>query len=137
MNEKLYKFTMADGSIEFLTIEDAHKKNVPGFHERLNEIRQNSQNKRMNKDGFEPGWQENIRAYAGGRKEYDKLLKERGLVEIGYDRVPEDSTTVKGAKGLDFALHAKDLGIELNDQEIDAISDGSYFDSSKCDLSID
>lgn len=134
MNERLYKFTMADGSIEFLSIADAQKKNVPDFEGRLNEIMLNSKNKRMNKDGFEPGWQENIQAYAGGRKEYDRLLKEKGLVEIGYDYIPADSTTTTGAKGMDFALHAKEIGIDLNDQEIDAIADGSYFDSSKCDL---
>lgn len=137
MNERLYKFKMADGSIEFLTIEQAKLKGVPDFEKRFDEIVLNSKNKRMNRDGFEPGWQENIQAYAGGRKEYEKLLKERGLVEIGYDYTPEDSTSVKGAQGIDFALHAKELGIELNEQEIDAIADGSYFSADKCDLSDD
>jgi hypothetical protein len=139
MNERLYVFKMPDGSVEMMTIKEAIELNRADISARIEEIMLNSKNKRMNKDGFEPGWQDNLQTYAGGRKEYDRLLREKGLVEIGYDTKDlKESTAVGGATNTEeFALYAKEIGVDLNDQEIDAIKSGEYFDASKCDLSGD
>ena len=137
MSERLYIFRI-DGKVELLSIQQARELKDPFVDLRINEIIYNSRNKRMVKDGFEPGWQENIREYASSRSEYDKMLRERGLVEVGYDLTPQDSTTVGGAcNSEEFALHAKELGVELSDREIDAIKSGEYFDASKCDPTMD
>lgn len=159
MNELLFSFTLPDELISMddvsedtflsrdvireqrriknMSIQAARALNHPEINAQIERLILNRRNKKMKKDGFTPGWQENIQAYAGGRLEYDRMLKERGLVEIGYDYVPQDSTTETGARGLEFALHAKELGIELSENEVEAIADGSYFDASKCDLSSD
>ena len=127
MHERLYCFKY-DGKVEYLEISKARLIDHPEVKRRIGEIIQNSQNKRMTKDGFEPGWQENINAYAGGRLEYDKMLRERGLVEIGKDTSNvKESTAVSGLKDVITGEMAKELNIDLNEQEIGAIKSGDYF----------
>lgn len=100
----------------------------PAIKEKFDNIILNSKNKRMKKDGFEPGWQENIQAYAGGRLEYNKLLKERGLVEIGYDYVPQESKgNLNYCHSQEFVDECLGQGIELSGNEIEAIKSGEYF----------
>lgn len=136
MNETLYCFKY-DGKVEYLTITQAINLEHPAVMKRIDEIFLNKRNKRMTKDGFEPGWQENIQAYAGGRLEYDKMLRERGLVEVGFDTEHvKDSTTTGGAcRSEEFIKSALDMGVDLTGNEIEAIKSGEYFDDSKCDLS--
>lgn len=82
----------------------------------------------MKKDGFEPGWQENIQAYAGGRQEYDRLLKEQGLVELGYDYVPQESVGDYNACATpEFIEACLEAGIDLSGNEQEAIKSGEYF----------
>lgn len=129
-----YKFEV-DGKVQFLSIEEARSLNRPDVEARIREIGENLKNKRMTKDGFTPGWQENIGAYAGGRLEYDRMLKERGLVEIGREYKPSESTTVSNPCATEeFANYAKELGVELSDNEVDAIKTGEYFSEDKVDL---
>jgi hypothetical protein len=128
-NERLYKFKMADGSVEFLTIEDAYRKNVPDFKVRVEEIIANSKNKRMNKDGFAPGWQGNLGKYITCPKEYSRELKSQGLIEVGYDysfKEYEDNSNVLQDSELVKSM-VKDIGIELSGNEINAIESGEYF----------
>lgn len=99
--------------------------------QRIREIIANSKAKRRVKDGFEPGWQENIQAYAGGRREYDQLLKEKGLQEIGYDYIPKDSTVCSSpCHTEEFALAVKEVFPDTSDNEVEAIKDGSYFENT-------
>lgn len=101
------------------------------IEKRIREIISNSKNKKRVKDGFEPGWQENIQAYVGGRREYNQLLKEKGLQEIGYDYIPKDSTRVSSpCQTEEFALAVKEVFPDTSDQEIDAIKSGDYFKES-------
>jgi len=131
---RYYTFTMLDGTEKLMTITEALREagnENDHIRIRIKEIIANSKVKRRAKDGFTPGWQENINEYAGGRKEYDRLLKEKGLVEIGYDYVPKESTKVSNpCASLEFALHAKEVGVELSDREVEAISTGEYFEKS-------
>lgn len=128
MAERRYLFTLSDGKPHYLTIQEAMALNDETIMPRLNQIKGNMALKKRQKDGFEPGWQPNINEYVGGRKEYEKKLKEKGLVELGYDYVPKESTIVSNhCASLDFALHAKEVGVELSDNEVDAIASGEYF----------
>lgn len=80
------------------------------------------------KDGFTPGWQENIRAFAATKGQYDALLKERGLVEIGYDYTPQESVLDHSpCANLDFAMELKKIDPKTSDREMDAIISGKYF----------
>lgn len=100
----------------------------PVIKSRFDEILLNSQNVRRKKDGFTPGWQENIQAYAGGRQEYAKILKEKGLVEIGNDYIPQESTLNHNyCHTEEFVKDCLDQGIDLTGNEIDAIKSGEYF----------
>lgn len=86
----------------------------------------------MLKDGFEPGWQQNIMEYVGGRREYNQKLKEKGLIELGYDYVPKESIpdySILGNK--EMALATKEIVPELSDNEVDAIASGEYFKDNK------
>lgn len=113
-----------------LTLQEASQRiDEPHIKTRFEEILLSSKNKRMVKDGFSPGWQENINAYAGGRMEYDKMLRERGLIEIGKDYIPQEKTDVitSPCANEDFVRALIDQGVELNDTEADAIKSGEYF----------
>lgn len=124
----LLSFKFPNGEIELLTMQEASMIDIPEIQERVKEIRLNKANKRMIKDGFEPGWQANINAYAGDRSSYNRLLKEHGLVEVGYDHTPIDTTTTENYFANDEMIKAcLSNGIELSGNEISALKDGSYF----------
>lgn len=124
---RLYTFNI-NGRVEVLSIQEAIAKQDPRYQKRIDEIRLNNANKKRVKDGFEPGWQENIQAYCGDRRQYDQALKERGLVEIGKDHVPQDNTKLGGfCQSDEFIESVKEQGIELSGQEVEAIKSGEYF----------
>lgn len=124
---RLYTFNV-NGSVEVLTLADAVQRTEPDVVKRVEQIRANIQNKRMVKDGFEPGWQENIQAYCGDRRQYDQALKDRGLVEIGKDYVPTDSTNDENpVDNQQFLENCLEAGIELSGNEAEAIQTGEYF----------
>lgn len=124
-------FKRDSGQVEVMTLQEAARKiSEPDIKRRFEEILSNLQNKRMKKDGFTPGWQENINAYAGGREEYNRLLKEQGLVEIGYDYTPEES---KGEYNYcqteEFVQACLEQGIDLSGNEVEAIKSGEMYKS--------
>lgn len=126
--QRYYTFRLSDSSVKVMTYAEAIEMNDEMVQSRIKEIRNNLQNKRMRKDGFEPGWQENIQEYVSGRREYDKLLREKGLVEIGYEHVPRESVLDHHPCATEeFAKGAREAGVELSDSEVDAIKTGDYF----------
>jgi hypothetical protein len=128
MRNRYYYFTFSNGESKMLTLSEAKEANDELVKKRIEDIIQSFSTKRMKKDGFEPGWQPNINAYAGGRQEYSRLLKERGLVEIGYDYIPqEDVRDHSPCSTKEFIDTAVESGVELSDNEKDAILSGEYF----------
>jgi hypothetical protein len=124
---RLYTFNI-NGSVEVMTLAEAISKNDPKYQKRIEEIRLNNSNKKRVRDGFEPGWQENIQSYCGDRKQYDQALKERGLVEIGKDYVPQDNTKLGGfCQSEEFIQEVQAQGVELSGNEVEAIKSGEYF----------
>lgn len=129
MRARYYSFKMSDGSYEMLTIDQAREHDDPAIPERLQELGYNLRNKRRKKDGFEPGIQPNTGKYAGGRLEYEKQLKEMGLVEIGYDYVPTESVVDSNpCANEDFVKSCLEENVELSGNEIEAIKSGEYFE---------
>lgn len=124
-----YPFKTKDGEIKIMTLQEAvaHLED-PAIKSKFDEILLNSKNVRRKKDGFTPGWQENIQAHAGGPQEYARLLKEKGLVEIGYDYVPQESDGgYNYCQTNDFVEACIEEGIDLSGNEIKAIKSGDYF----------
>lgn len=125
---RYYTFTDNNGEIKLMTLEEARKCDDIHIKDRIKQIISNFSTKRMKKDGFEPGWQENIQAYAGGRREYNRLLKEKGLVEIGYDYVPQESNpNIHPCANEEFVKSAIEAGVDLSENEAEAIKSGEYF----------
>lgn len=124
-----YTFRDSNNAIHVMTLQEASQKlEDSAIKARFDEILVNSKNKRRQKDGFEPGFQENTGRYAGGRKEYEAQLKEMGLVEIGYDYVPQESRGDQNfCQSDEFVQTCLDNGIELSGNEQDAIKSGDYF----------
>lgn len=124
-----YPFKTSAGEIQMMTLQEAvaHLED-PEIKRKFEEILLNSKNVRRKKDGFTPGWQENIQAYAGGPREYAQLLKEKGLVEIGYDYVPQESKgNYNFCQTEEFVEACIEQGIDLTGNEIEAIKSGEYF----------
>lgn len=133
---KKYKFKLVTGEEVDLTLEEAKLLDDPDVKFQIKcELYLGMKAKpfiRRKKDGFTPGWQENIKAYAGGRLEYNKLLKEKGLVEIGYDYIPTEHKVTKSlCANEEFAMMAKEVVPDLSDNEVEAIKTGELFETTK------
>ncbi len=123
---------------KFETIENARALNLPEVNARINEIINNSKNKRMLKDGFEPNFDRNFNCYVDTYQKHKELCKEHGLVEMGYDFNPKDETSLGGHINNEaFVEYAKEIGVDLTGNEIEAIKTGEYFKEGACDTTID
>ena len=135
LNETLYFFEKSDGTSDMLSLEDAFKLNDPKVKARVDSIRLSNRNRRMKKDGFTPGWQANINEYAGGPGEYAKKLREKGLVEIGYDYIPQESTSTFNPFQNEEVLKELAGMEEMSDNEMDALKSGELLKDVALDLS--
>lgn len=70
------------------------------------------------KDGFQPGFQRNIRKYCSTYAEYKAHLKEMGLIEIGYEEIPEKKEGEPFFNEKVRKLLGEKYGIELQDDEV-------------------
>jgi hypothetical protein len=126
-----YTFKDSQGELHVMTLQEAAMRiDDIAIRARFNEIIANSKNVRRKKDGFEPGVQPNTGMYAGGRMEYQKQLKDLGLVEIGYDYIPQESVgDYNFCQTEEFIQTCLDSGIDLSGNEQEAIKTGEYFKS--------
>lgn len=79
-------------------------------------------NKRV-KDSFRPGYQRNIREYCSTYSEYKQKLKEKGLIEIGYDEIKEDDSGHMNYWDDKMLKKVYDL-TQLSGQEAEALKNG-------------
>lgn len=85
------------------------------------------------KDGFEPGWQENIRKWCDSRSQYNAYVKAMGLQEIGYDYVPQEvKADYSPLSGAEMAREIARMDSSMTGQELDAIESGKYFKDLSC-----
>lgn len=134
MND-LFEFILPDGSRHMLTLHHARSFGCRHMIKRADEIADHfkSKNKRVHKkDGFVPGWQENIRMYITCPYKYRQALKDLGLVELGNEFELKDSTTTENYfKNDEMIKAAIDSGIYLSGREIDALKSGEFFEGVK------
>ena len=111
-----------------------HKEMNARCDEIIADIKAHNKKKR-HKDGFVPGWQENIRMYITCPHQYRRALKDLGLVEVGYEVEFKDSTkTSNPFANEEMIKEAVKSGIYLSGREIDALKSGDYFKDVKLDL---
>lgn len=129
--EGLFEFELPDGAKVEMSIHRARSlgcKNITKRCDEIVEYYKSKAKKKHKKDGFVPGWQENIRMYISCPFQYRRALKELGLVEIGNDSTPHDSTKTSNPFSNDAMIKAAvDSGIYLSGREIDALKSGDYF----------
>jgi len=126
---RYYIFTLENGTKKTLTMQAAMALNDPCVTKRVGEIKLSMKSKRRVRDGFQAGWHENIRQHVGGPQEYAKILRSKGLVEVGKDFIPgQDFKEVHPCANADFAKAVAEEDSELSGTAIDAIEDGTMFD---------
>lgn len=135
MDNEKFEFTLPDGSKHMLTIHHARSFGCKHMNKRADEIVDaiKSKNKpKHKKDGFVPGWQENIRMYITCPHQYRRALRDLGLVEIGNDYIPQDTTrTSNPFENEELIKAAIKSGIYLSGNEIEALKSGEYFKGVK------
>lgn len=77
----------------------------------------------MVKDSFVPGFQRNIRKHCATYAEYKQHLKNMGLIEIGYEDLPETEDKTKYWTP-ELLKKLYDMGLGFGDCELDAIEAG-------------
>ena len=136
--DDLFEFVLPDGSKSNLTIVQARGFGCRHMNARCDEIVEefrNKNKKKRHKDGFVPGWQENIRMYITCPHQYKRALKDLGLVEVGYDVEFKDTTKVSNPfENEELIKEAVKSGIYLSGREIEALKSGDYFKDVKLDL---
>lgn len=84
---------------------------------------------RMARDGFKPGFQRNIMKHCATYAEYKAWLKRMGLVELGYEEIPDfkpDERLNIWDREMIKLLESK--GLKLSDREIKALQEGKLLD---------
>lgn len=133
MNERLYMFKV-NGEPKWMNIQEAILMQSEEVNARIKQIIENSKTKRMRHDAFEPGYQQNIEMHVTCPAEYQRVLKEKGLVEVGYDvNFREHDATETGLANKELIPAIQELGIDLSDNEIDGLMSGELLK----DVSID
>lgn len=125
MKTTYYTFKV-NGEQRVLSVKEALAIGTDEITKQLKDIEQANRNKRRVRDGFQAGFQENIGVNCWTRRGYEQELKARGLVEIGNDYIPQDTTVTSNPFASDEAIKsAIESGIELSGQEIDGLKSGS------------
>lgn len=136
--DDLFEFVLPDGTKSMMTIVRARGLGCRHINARCDEIIadfKEQAKKKRHKDGFVPGWQENIRMYITCPAQYKRALRDLGLVEVGYDITFKDNTTTSNPFASEEMIRAAlQSGIELSGREIDALQSGEYFKDVKLDL---
>ena len=132
MNDlELFEFILPDGTQRSLAIHQARSFGCKNMNQRCDEIVLDlkSKNKKQHKkDGFVPGWQENIRMHITCPAQYRRALKDLGLTEIGNERFVAKSAPEFNPFTPEVVQEAVSIGVDLSGNEIDALENGKYFE---------
>jgi hypothetical protein len=86
----------------------------------------NSPIKRI-KDGFKSGYDQVLGTYVKGKRHYNQILKDRGLVEVGNEKISQ--TTKRKTNFIDESTIRRAINqerAEISDREADAMIKGEY-----------
>lgn len=127
--DESFDFKIPTGQRVKLTIPQARSFGCVEMNKRCDEIvAELKKNKAHKKDSFVPGWQENIRMYITCPFQYRRALKDLGLIEIGYDYIPQQKEVSTNVFTPEMVEHAvRELKIDLSGSEIDAMESGEFF----------
>lgn len=76
------------------------------------------------KDGFIPGFQRNIRKVCHTYSQYKEELKKMGLIELGYEDLPESEDGKTNYWTDDVLKNVVDSGVYLSGREAQALKEG-------------
>lgn len=72
-------------------------------------------------DGFQPGYNWALGQYVGGRREYQKILSQRGLVEVGKDKPPPDGQEKRPFHDYEMKKEIKKIAPDISDKTLDSL----------------
>lgn len=75
----------------------------------------------MADDGFKPGYQRSIGKFCSSYTQYKDELKKMGLVELGYDEMPDKKEDEPFWNKDALLKIQREHGIQLKDNEIDEL----------------
>jgi hypothetical protein len=127
---KQFKYVFSDGSeIETADMTSAFMRELVELHgeciyngfrdqlESLSLLRANSHKKKT--DGFQPGWHPALGMEIRTNEQYQRVLKEKGMVEVGNEKRKEKKYESK--VGEIVLQEAEKTGAKLSDREKDMI----------------
>lgn len=100
MRKRWVTYEFSDGSIKSFPLGSDEAHDYARLHDLqirvdgARKYREANRTKRRRKDGFQPGWQPQLGREVNSRREYDQILKEEGLIEVGNE-TPEFQTHTK------------------------------------------
>lgn len=129
---KLFRYAFADGSeIETAEMTSTFMRELVeqhgecifnGFRDQLESIsllRANSHKKKT--DGFQPGWHPALGMEIRTNEQYQRVLKEKGMVEVGNEKLKDKGGGFKPDVGKIVVEEAQKLGVSLSGNEIEKI----------------
>ena len=73
------------------------------------------------KDGFKPGFQRNIMKHCATYAEYKAHLKNMGIIEIGYEEIPERQENEPFFNEKVLEMLAKNHNVHLGDHAVESL----------------
>jgi hypothetical protein len=92
-----------------------------GFTDQLASLQLLRANSHTRGDGFKPGFHPGLGMEIRTNGQYQAILKEKGMVEVGREK-QKDAPIAKPDIGGTVVEEAKKLGVELSGREIDKIT---------------
>lgn len=77
-------------------------------------------NRKRTRDGFKPGYNPALGEYVGGPREFQRKLKEKGLVEMGNEY--KSTKFEKEIEYVDDAMKKDLVGAGMSEREADSLS---------------
>lgn len=75
-------------------------------------------------DGFKSGWHPGLKMHIGGPAHYQKVLKEKGMVEVGNERQKDQGPKKKSYISEEIVKDAIDSGATISGVEAEALIKG-------------
>lgn len=131
---KTFLYLFADGSeheIAGMTndllddLKEQHGKLVfNGFTDQLESLQLLRANSHSKGDGFKPGWHPGLNMEIRTNGQYQQVLKEKGMVEIGNEKQKTRETKKKSAFTEEIIKDAIDKGANISGREAGALLAG-------------
>ena len=127
MRKRYFFYEFGNGYSTYLTAEEADeyaKKNKTKIIRDDCEREKNSFF-RMVKDGFKSGWNPALGLYVRGKKHFGEILREKGLTEIGKEKVSQKFTGSLNPINDEVLKEAiGEFGADISGQEAEALKKG-------------